>query len=68
MSYRINQSMQPGASIFPRLTAIVGTVILSCGVAAIYLGHPELEPVAIAGSLIILSDMLLFAYLVYRSG
>jgi hypothetical protein len=45
---------------------IIGTVILSCGVAAIYLGRPDLEPVAIVGSLIVFGDMVLFAYLVFR--
>ena len=30
------------------------------------MGHMEFEPVAIAGSLIILADMLLFAYFVFR--
>jgi hypothetical protein len=46
---------------------ICGTIILTCGVAAIFLGRSELEPVAIAGSLIVLGDMLMFAYLVFRS-
>ena len=46
---------------------ICGTIILTCGVAAIYLGRPDLEVIAIAGSLIVLGDMLLFAYLVFRT-
>jgi len=46
---------------------ICGTIVLTCGVAAIYLGRPDLEPVAIAGSLAVLGDMLLFAYLVFRN-
>jgi cbb3-type cytochrome oxidase subunit 1 len=46
---------------------VCGTVILTCGIAAIYLGRPELEFIAIAGSLIVLADMLLFAYLVFRT-
>ena len=46
---------------------ICGTIVLSCGVAAIFLGRPDLEPVAIAGSMIVLGAMLLFAYLVFRS-
>lgn len=45
---------------------IFGTVVLTCGVAAIFLGRTDLEPIAIAGSLIVLGDMLLFAYLVFR--
>ena len=46
---------------------IGGTIILTCGVAAIYLGRPDLEGIAIAGSLIVLCAMLMFAYLVFRS-
>ena len=46
---------------------ICGSIVLSIGVAAIFLGHPELEVIAIIGSLIILADMVLFAYLVFRS-
>jgi cbb3-type cytochrome oxidase subunit 1 len=46
---------------------ICGTIILTCGVAAIYLGRPDLEVIAIAGSLIVLGDMLWFAYLVFRN-
>ena len=45
---------------------ILATIILSCGVAAIFMGHPEYEPLAIGGSLVVLGDMLLFAYLVFR--
>jgi hypothetical protein len=46
---------------------ICGTIVLTCGVAAIYLGRPDLEVIAIAGSLIVLGAMLMFAYLVFRS-
>ena len=45
---------------------IIGTIVLTCGVVAIFLGHPEYEPLAIGGSLIVLADMLLFALLVFR--
>ena len=45
---------------------IIATVVLSCGVLAIFLGHPEYEPLAIGGSLMVLADMLLFAFLVFR--
>jgi hypothetical protein len=44
---------------------IFGTVVLTIGVASIYLGHPAAEPIAISGSLIIFADMLFFAFLVY---
>jgi len=45
---------------------ILGTIVLTIGVAAIYLGHPAAEPIAIVGSLIIFADMLFFAVLVFR--
>ena len=45
----------------------VGTIVLTCGVAAIYLGRPDLEFIAVIGSLTVLGAMLLFAYLVFRS-
>jgi hypothetical protein len=46
---------------------ICGTIILTCGVAAIYLGRPDLEVIAIADSLIVLGAMLVFAYFVIRT-
>jgi hypothetical protein len=45
---------------------IFGTIVLSCGVTAIYMGRPEYEPVAITGSLIVFVAMLMFGYLVFR--
>jgi hypothetical protein len=42
---------------------ILGTIVLTIGVASIYLAA---EPIAIIGSLIILFDMLFFAILVFR--
>jgi hypothetical protein len=43
---------------------IAATVILTIGVGLIYAGHAIGEPVAIAGSLTALADMLLFGWLV----
>jgi hypothetical protein len=45
---------------------IAATVILTIGVGLIYAGHEIGEPVAIAGSLAVLADMLLFGWLVIR--
>lgn len=45
---------------------IVGTVILTVGVTAIYAGYPSADPVAAIGSLIVLAGILLFAFLVFR--
>jgi hypothetical protein len=45
---------------------IVGTVILTIGVAMVHSGRAAGDPVAAIGSLIVLADMLLFAWLVLR--
>jgi hypothetical protein len=45
---------------------VVGTVVLTTGVALIYLGHPEFEPLAGVGSFALLGAMLMFAYAVFR--
>jgi hypothetical protein len=46
---------------------IMGTLILTTGVAAIHLGYTSAEPIAIVGSLVIFTDMLAFAIFVFRS-
>lgn len=43
-----------------------GTVVMVSGVALIYGGYPQAEPVAATGSVIVLAAMLIFAYLVFR--
>jgi len=65
--YRFNPSLDMSrAGLVQVVVWILGTIILTIGVAAIYLGHPAAEPVAIVGSLIIFADMLFFAVLVFR--
>lgn len=44
----------------------LGTVVMTIGVAIIHAGRAGGDPIAAAGSLIILVSMLLFAVLVYR--
>jgi hypothetical protein len=44
----------------------VGTVALTCAVAAIHLGHEAAEPAAAISSLVVVGGMLLFGYMVYR--
>jgi hypothetical protein len=46
---------------------IVGTIVLTAGVTAIYLGNPGAEPAAAIGSIIVFLDLLLFAFLLFRS-
>lgn len=45
---------------------IIGTVILTIGVALVHSGRSVGDPIAAIGSLIVLADMLLFAWLVLR--
>jgi hypothetical protein len=45
----------------------LGTVVLTVGVAALNLGIPQAEPIAVVGSLLVLADMVLFAVLVFRA-
>ena len=45
---------------------IVGTGVLTIGVAALHLGYTFGEPTAIAGSCIVLADIMLFAVLIFR--
>ena len=66
--YRLHPSLDTSRLALTHVVIwIGGTIILTCGVAAIYLGRPDLEGIAIAGSLIVLGAMLMFAYLVFRS-
>jgi cbb3-type cytochrome oxidase subunit 1 len=46
---------------------IIGTVVMAAGVGLISTGTTSAEPIAAVGSLIVLADMLLFAWLVYRA-
>jgi hypothetical protein len=45
---------------------IATTIVLTVGVALVHSGHAAGDPIAAAGSLVILADMLLFGWLVYR--
>lgn len=65
--YKLHPALDASRTALMQVAAwIFGTAVLSIGVAAIYLGRPDMEPVASIGSLIIVADMLLFAYLVFR--
>ena len=46
---------------------IIGTIVMAVGVGLISTGTTSAEPIAAVGSLIVLADMLLFAWLVYRT-
>ena len=48
------------------LVWIAATVVLTIGVALVHSGHAVGDPIAAFGSIVVLADMLLFAWLVYR--
>jgi len=45
---------------------IIGTIVMAVGVGLVSTGTTSAEPIAAVGSLIVLADMVLFAWLVYR--
>jgi len=66
--YRLHPALD--VSRIARIQSVVwicATIVLTCGVAAIYLGRTDLEIVAIIGSLAVLADSGPFAVLVFRS-
>lgn len=66
--YRLHPALDASRlALVQSATWILGTVILTIGVAGIYLGRPDLEPIAIFGSLLVLGAMLLFAFIVFRT-
>jgi hypothetical protein len=46
---------------------IVGTIIMTVGVALVHSGHEIGDPIAAVSSLLVLADMLTFGWLVFRS-
>jgi hypothetical protein len=65
--YRLHPSLEGGKSASVQVWAwIVGTIILTIGVALVHAGHAIGDPIAAVGSIIVLLDMLLFGWLVFR--
>jgi hypothetical protein len=46
---------------------ITGTIIMTIGVALVHSGHEIGDPIAAVSSLVVLVDMLIFGWLVFRS-
>ena len=46
---------------------IAGTVVMAVGVALTHTGHAGGDPIAAVSSLVVLADMLLFGWLVFRT-
>ncbi len=45
---------------------IAGTIVMTIGVALVHSGHEIGDPIAAISSLVVLADMLLFGWLVFR--
>ena len=65
--YRLHPSLEGARSAIVQVYVwIIGTIILSIGVALVHTGHAAGDPVAAVGSIIVLLDMLVFGWLVFR--
>lgn len=65
--YRLHPSLEDAKSAKLQVWVwIVGTIVLAIGVALVYTGHTVGNPMAAVGSVIVLLDMLLFGWLVFR--
>lgn len=65
--YRLHSALDSSRLAMVQVgTWTLGTVVMVSGVALIYGGYPQAEPIAAIGSLIVLAAMLIFTYLVFR--
>lgn len=66
--YRLHPSLERSRlALFQVVAWAVGTVVLAGAVGLIHSGVAEAEPVAAIGSLLMLADVLLFAFLAFRA-
>ena len=65
--YKLHPSLEDAKSAMAQVWIwIIGTIVLAVGVALVHTGHAVGDPIAAVGSFIVLLDMLLFGWLVYR--
>ena len=65
--YRLHPALERSrAALLQASVWILGTVVMIAGVGLIYSGHPEADPIAAIGSIILLIGMLVFGWVVYR--
>ena len=65
--YRLHPSLEDAKSAIVQVWIwIIGTIILAIGVALLHTGHTIGDPIAAVGSFVVLLDMLLFGWLVFR--
>jgi cbb3-type cytochrome oxidase subunit 1 len=65
--YRLHPSLDTAKiALVQAWVWIIGTIIMAIGVGLVSTGTTSGEPIAAIGSLIVLADMLLFGWLIYR--
>ena len=65
--YRLHPALEDARGAFVQIWVwILGTIVLTIGVALVHTGHAVGDPIAGIGSLIVLLAMLLFGWLVFR--
>ena len=65
--YKLHPAIDAGRLALLQVGAwTVGTIVVTIGVTALYLGHEIGDPIAAFGSIIVLAAMILFTFLVFR--
>jgi peptidoglycan/LPS O-acetylase OafA/YrhL len=65
--YRLNPALDLTRTALVQVSIwCVGTVVMAVGVGLVHTGHEAGDPIAAAGSLIVLAGMLTFGWLVFR--
>jgi hypothetical protein len=65
--YKLHPSLEDAKSAMAQIWIwIIGTIVLTIGVAMVHSGNSAGDPIAAIGSFVVLLDMLLFGWLVYR--
>lgn len=65
--YRLHPSLEHAKSAIVQIWVwIIATIVLAIGVGLVHTGHPIGDPIAAIASFIVLFDMLLFGWIVFR--
>jgi hypothetical protein len=65
--YKLHPSLEDAKSAMAQIWIwIIGTIVLTIGIAMVHSGNSAGDPIAAIGSFVVLLDMLLFGWLVYR--
>ena len=66
--YRLHPSLDRSRAALVQVAVwIAGTIVMTIGVGLVHTGREAGDPFAAIGSLVVLADMVMFGWLVYRS-